>query len=88
MFKYKKRRTFDKKMTGFISFALISSLIIIVIISAVSTIASLTRKSKQMALKEVEVMTANTEEYFKRYEEVSWAITLDGHIQNYLRAPS
>jgi two-component system sensor histidine kinase YesM len=84
----KKKRTFDKKMIRFISVALISSMIIIVIISAVSTVTSLTRKSKQMALKEVEVMTANTEEYFKRYHEVSWAITLDGHIQNYLRAPS
>jgi len=80
-----KQLTFDKRMIRFISGALIISTVVIISVSAVSTVISLTNKSTQMAMKEVEVMTANTEDNFRQYYGLIWAIVLDEHIQNYLK---
>lgn len=81
-----KNLTFDRKMIRFISWALVLSTSVILIVSAVSTVISVTRKSTQMAMKEVEAMTTNTEDSFGQYYGLIWAIALDEHIQNYVQA--
>lgn len=81
-----KQLTFDRKMIRFISGALILSTSLIILVSAVSTVISVTNKSTQLAMKEVEVMTATAEDHFKQYYGLIWSITLDKHIQKYLKA--
>jgi Predicted signal transduction protein with a C-terminal ATPase domain len=87
MVKIKEQKTFDRKMINFIASALILSTIIISLVSVVSTIISVTNKSTQMAMREVEVMVTNTEADFQRYHAINWSIMLDRNIQIYLRGP-
>ncbi len=76
---------FDKKMIRFMTRALIISTILIIFVSAVSTIVSLINKSTQMAMKEVDAMTANTENNFMQYYDLIWSVNLNDHIQTYLK---
>lgn len=78
--------TFDRKMIRFISRALILATSGVILVSAGLTVTSITNKSTQMAMKEVEVMTTNTEDNFKQYHQLIWAIMLDRHIQTYMQA--
>ena len=87
MTKIKEQKTFDRKMISFMASALILSTIIILLVSVISTVTSVTNKSTQMAMREVEVMATNTEDDFQRYYEVIWSIMLDRNIQAYLREP-
>ncbi|MGL6201200.1 MAG: sensor histidine kinase [Lachnospiraceae bacterium] len=83
--KKKSKLTFDKKMIRFITRALVVSTAMILLVSAVSTIISLIRKSTQMALGEVDAIVANTEDSFKRYYDLIWSINLNEHVQSYLK---
>ena len=80
-----KQLTFDRKMIRFMTWALILSTSVIIFVSAVSTVMSVTNKSTQMAMKEVEVMAANTEDNFRQYYSLIWAVILDQGIQGYLK---
>lgn len=80
-----RQMTFNKKMTYFITKALIISTVLIVTVSAVSTMISLINKSAQMAMKEVDTMAANTEDSFTQYYDLIWSINLNEHIQRYLK---
>lgn len=80
-----RQMTFDKKMTYFITKALIISTVLIVTVSAVSTMISLINKSARMAMKEVDTMAANTEDSFTQYYDLIWSINLNEHIQRYLK---
>ena len=81
-----KQLTFDRKMIRFITRALVLSTSVIILVSAGSTIMSVTNKSTQMAMKEVDVMTVSTEDNFKQYHGLIWAIILDQQVQGYLNA--
>jgi len=85
MQKNKEAKTFDRKVISFTTSALILSTIIIILVSVASTVTSVTNKSTQMAMREVEVMATNTEDDFQRYYELIWSIMLDRNIQRYLR---
>ena len=80
-----KALTFDRKMIRFITWALIFSTSVIILVSAISTVISVTNKSTQMAMKEVEVMAANTEDNFKQYYGLIWAVILDQNVQGFLQ---
>ena len=81
-----KQLTFDRKMIRFISWALIISTSVIMLVSAVSTVMTVTNKSTQLAKKELEAIAVSTEDNFKQYYSLIWAIILDQHIQEYLKA--
>jgi two-component system sensor histidine kinase YesM len=73
-------------MIRFISVAVFVSTIVAIFVSGISTVVSMTNKSTQMAMKEAEVMAANTKDNFDQYQGLIWSAVLDNHIQNYLSA--
>ncbi|MCP1102129.1 two-component system sensor histidine kinase YesM [Aequitasia blattaphilus] len=79
-----KELTFDRKMIRFITWAMLFSTVIILVVSAISTVMSITNKSTQIAKNEVEAMAVNTEDNFNQYNNLIWSVILDRHVQDYL----
>ena len=80
-----RKWSFSKTVNTLISFSIVLTATIILIISTISSTATLTQKSKSMAVEQMNTMAANFENTLTSYKEMAMAVTINPHVQSYLK---
>lgn len=87
MEKWRKRISqwkLDKKMQALITIVLIATTLIVQVVSTLSSVTSLKKKSEEMLQARNATMAENFEGTLERYKSLAIAMVLDRSIQQYL----
>lgn len=77
---------FDRKMSLFISGALIVSAVVVLVITLSFSVRSIIASAHRLVEENVETMANSTENNFDQYQAVFWALMIDADVQEYLQS--
>lgn len=78
------RWNFDRKMSFFLTIAVVGTSLLILLVSTVSLTSSMTQKTEDMMKDQLATLASNYDEVLTNYKTLSYALIMDSSVQDYL----